>query len=420
MHLELLCTGDELLTGLTVDTNSAFLAERLLGELGVFPRRTQVVGDDRPALIKAMRELSTGADVAVVSGGLGPTADDLTVESLAEALGLECHEDQAVLERLRARFAKRGITFTPNNARQARVPEGAKVIDNPVGTAPMLVVGSARCTFLLLPGVPREFRYLAEHEVMPFIATQLAKEGGRIFRAHRLLQTVGLPESHLDAMVEPLAKLHPKVRFGFRTRGLENQLKLLSEAPSQQEADEALENAAVACRQELGPWLFGEGGASLWKVVGARLKERKETLAVAESCTGGLICQLLTSEAGASDFFLGGFVAYSEMVKASWVGVSKQSLENYGAVSEPVAKELAAEARRRAGASYGLSVTGFAGPTGGTANDPVGTVYLGLSHARANECQRLKFPGDRDRVREFAAHAALAFLWKHLAEEGGV
>ncbi|MFZ5470232.1 MAG: CinA family nicotinamide mononucleotide deamidase-related protein [Myxococcota bacterium] len=419
MNIEALCTGDELLTGLTSDTNSAFLAGKLVGELGEVLQRVTVVGDVREHLVEALRAISARADAAVVCGGLGPTADDLTAECAALAAQVELVEDAPTLSRIRERFALRGLELTPNNARQARVPKGAEVVENPVGSAPMFVQRLGRCVFFYLPGVPSEFRHLVEKQVMPRLVAMAGAYEGRVFRAYGLLKTVGLAESHLETKVAPLVAAYSRVRFGFRTQAPENHLTLLAQGASQEEADSALTEAAQACRALLSPWLFGEGEETLAGVIGRLLRERHQTLAVAESCTGGLLAALITAEAGASGCFVGGWVAYGEAAKARWVGVDEATLRAHGVVSEPVALALAISARERAQSTFALSVTGYAGPSGGTEADPVGTVYLGLAGPDRALVKRRVYMGDRERVRSFAAYGALRLLWQELANKAG-
>jgi nicotinamide-nucleotide amidase len=269
-----------------------------------------------------------------------------------------------------------------------------------------------------VPGVPREYRHLVEHEVLPRLRALLEGEQGRVFRAFRLLKTVNLPESHLDALVAPIAARHPKVVFGFRTHAPENHLKLMAESPSQVEADAALAACDAECRAAVARWLFGEADQTLASAVASLLRARKQTVALAESCTGGLAAALCTAEAGASDWFLGSAVAYQPSLKQTWASVRAETLERFGAVSGEVAMELARGVRGQAGASYGVSITGYAGPTGGTAQDPVGTVYLGLADGDGRAgVERHSFIGDRERVRQFAAHHALDFLRRALKGE---
>jgi nicotinamide-nucleotide amidase len=414
MRVELLCTGDELVTGLTPDTNSPYLEARLF-ELGIKVARVVLVGDVREDISRALREASARADVVIVSGGLGPTADDFTAECAANAAGVPLVEHPGTLQFLRERAAKRGRELTPNVARMALVPEGSEVVPNPVGAAPLFIVRMGGCRLFFLPGVPREYRALVDGEVLPRVRAELERQPGRTHRAFRLLRTVGIPESVLDTRVAPLAAAHPRVVFGFRTHAPENQLKLMAEAPSQAEAEAALAAAESAVRAELGHAIYGADGDTYTSVVAKLLTEARATLALAESCTGGLIATQLTGVPGASSFLIGGAVVYTEQMKTAWAGVPTELLERHGAVSRPVAVAMAEGIRAASKTTYGVSVTGFAGPTGGTPEEPVGTVYCALAaEGEPTRCERFSIPGDRDMVRLFAAFHALELLRERL------
>ena len=414
MHVELLCTGDELVTGLTVDTNSSYLEARLF-ELGIKVTRVVLVGDVREDITRALREAASRADEVIVSGGLGPTADDFTAECAAAAAGVPLVEDTGTLRFLEERARKRGRELTPNVARMALVPEGAEVVLNPVGAAPLFILRLGGARLFFLPGVPREFRALVDTEVCPRVWQVQTRRPDRLHRAFRLLRTVGVPESVLDARVAPLARAHPQVVFGFRTHAPENQLKLMAEAPSDAEAGAALAAAEAACRQELGLAVYGADGDSYPGVMARLLTEAGATLALAESCTGGLITAQLTGIPGASAFLVGGVVTYAEKMKTAWVGVPEALLARHGAVSRPVAVAMAEGVRAACGATYGLSVTGVAGPTGGTPEEPVGSVYCALAReGEPTRCERFSIPGDRDMVRLFAVSHALELLRERL------
>jgi nicotinamide-nucleotide amidase len=413
MRIETVCTGDELLTGLTSDTNSRFFQALLLDRCGLTVQRSTVVGDVKADLIEVLNAVSARCDVVLVSGGLGPTTDDLTAESAAEAAGVELVEDEAVMAHIRARFEKRGITLTDNNRRQARVPKGAEVVLNTEGSAPLIVQQRNGCTLFFVPGVPREYRHLVEAHVVPRLAAMTAGTTREVTRL-KLLKTMGLPESHLDAQMAPLRSRHPRVTFGYRTHAPENHLKLLAVAPTGAEADEALAAAEREARAALGDVVFGTNDETLAGVLGARLVSRHLTLAVAESCTGGLVSAACTEVAGASAWFLGGAATYAAAAKTTWAGVPAALIEQHGAVSEAVARAMASGVATALGASCGVSVTGYAGPTGGDAEHPVGTVFIGVATPEGVWCERHRFGGDRERVRQFAAGAALDALRRRL------
>ncbi|HZX40486.1 MAG TPA: CinA family nicotinamide mononucleotide deamidase-related protein [Myxococcaceae bacterium] len=409
MRIEALCTGDELLTGVTTDTNSTWFQEQLLAH-GEQVARTTVVGDVHAEILEALRTLSARADVVLVSGGLGPTADDLTAEVAAEAADVPLVVHDGALAALRERFAKRGLTVTENNIKQVRVPEGAEVVLNPVGSAPMFVLRLGKAVLFFVPGVPREYRALVETAVLPRIDALRTERGEAGFRALRLLKTVFLAESHLDARVRPLLASHPAVQFGFRTHFPENHLKLMAEGRTREEAHQALESADAASRPLLGDHLFGVDADTMGGVVGRQLKARGETVALAESCTGGRIADMLTETPGSSAYFLGSAVAYANDLKMWWVAVASETLRLNGAVSEAVAREMARGARSAARASWALSVTGIAGPDGGTPEKPVGTVFIGLDGSEGTEVRAHRFHGDREQIRTASAYAALDWL----------
>jgi nicotinamide-nucleotide amidase len=414
VRIETLCTGDELLTGLTADTNSRFFQTLLLERLGLTVRRSTVVGDVKADLVEVLNTLAARCDVVLVSGGLGPTTDDLTAESAAEAAGVELVEDAAVMAHIRARFERRGIALTENNRRQARVPRGAEAVLNDEGSAPLIVQRRGACTLFFVPGVPREYRHLVERHVVPRIAALAALAPGEVTRL-TLLKTMGLPESHLDAKMAPLRAAHPGVTFGYRTHAPENHLKLLATAPTASAAEAAVAAAERDARAVLGDVVFGTGDETLAGVLGARLLERRFTLAVAESCTGGLVSAACTEVPGASAWFVGGGATYAPSAKTAWAGVTPALIASAGVVSEAVARAMAVGVAAALGTSCGLSVTGYAGPTGGDAEHPVGTVFIGVSTPRGVDCERHQFGGDRERVRLFAAATALDVLRRRLS-----
>jgi nicotinamide-nucleotide amidase len=289
------------------------------------------------------------------------------------------------------------------------------VVINPVGSAPMFILTLGRCTMFFVPGVPREYQALVGQEVLPRLAAMLGRQAERPVRKLRVLKTVRIFESHLDALVVPIAARHPRIRVGYRTHAPENHLKLLAEAPTAEEADRALAAMEAECREALRDHVFGADADEMAAVVGARLRERGQTLAVAESATGGFLGQVITSVAGASDYFLGGAVTYSDAFLRVWAKAGLEALEQHGAVSEEVARQMAAGIREAAGAAWGLSVIGYAGPSAGTPKDELGTVYCGLAGPDGvSAVEKSVFVGDRDRIRRFAAHAAMDLLRRTL------
>jgi nicotinamide-nucleotide amidase len=403
LRVEILSTGDELLTGQVVDTNSAWLMDRLW-DLGVMVRRKTLVGDDRADLDAAIRETTARADVVVMSGGMGPTEDDLTSERVAAVLGVPLALDEPSLRVIEERFRRFGREMTPNNAKQALFPRGAEIIANRFGTAPGFAVRIGDAEVVCLPGVPVEFRGLSEEWLLPRVAARLGE-----VPAARLVKLFAVPESHADHAMRPVMDdpANAGVRFGFRAHWPEIHVKWAvpgADAPAR--ADRIL----GAVREIFGDAIFAEGKDELPALVVARLTARGERVALAESCTGGLVAELLTRVPGASAVLDLGLVAYANAVKERLAGVPPAVLAAHGAVSEPVARALAEGIRAAGAATWGIGITGIAGPTGGTPEKPVGTVHVALSGPAGTEHVARLYRGDRDRVRKTAAYEALNLL----------
>ncbi len=398
--VEILSTGDELLTGQIVDTNSAWLMDRLW-DLGVGVRRKTLVGDDRADLLAALAETTGRAELVVMSGGLGPTEDDLTAECVAAAMGVPLELHRPTLEAIRERFQRFGRTMTPNNEKQARIPRGATVIPNRHGTAPGFRAPLGRGEVICLPGVPVEFRGLCEEVVLPGLAARVGEPP-----AARLVKLFGVPESHADDRMRPVMDdpENRDVRFGYRAHWPEIHVKwAVPGAGAAARADRIL----ARVRGLFGDSIFGEGREELAELVVARLRARGQRLAVAESCTGGMLAQMITSVPGASAVFDLGVVAYANAAKHALLGVPEAVLASQGAVSEAVARLLAEGARARGGTDWGVGITGIAGPDGGTPEKPVGTVHLALAGPAGTDHWARKYFGDRDRVRRTGAYDAL-------------
>ncbi|HEU4384345.1 MAG TPA: competence/damage-inducible protein A [Anaeromyxobacteraceae bacterium] len=403
MAVEILATGDELLSGQVVDTNSAWLMDRLW-DLGLLVRRKTLVGDDRRDLVEALREAAARAEVLVVSGGLGPTEDDLTTEVVASVMGVPLEVHQPSLEAIRERFRKLGRAMTPNNEKQARFPRGAAVIANRFGTAPGFLATLGRTELFCLPGVPAEFRGLCEEVVVPRIAARLSE-----VPASRLVKLFGVPESHADDRMRPVMDdpANAGVRFGYRAHWPEIHVKWSVSGP---EAAVRADRILEAVRAVFGEALWGEGKAEMAELVVTRLVARRERVALAESCTGGLLAELVTGVPGASSVFDLGVVAYADAMKTALLGVPTELLVAHGAVSGPVALRMAEGARRAGRATWGLGVTGIAGPTGGSPEKPVGTVHVALAGPEGAQALARRYRGDRDRIRRLAAFEALNLL----------
>ena len=411
MRIETIATGDELLTGLTSDTNSRFFQNALLDRTGLTVRRGVIVGDDRADIIEALDAAVARCDVVLVSGGLGPTSDDFTAECAAEAAGVPVVLDPTVVAHVERRAKERNIPMSDINRLQARVPEGAEVVLNQEGSAPLIIQRRGRCTLFFVPGVPREYRHLVGEHVVPRIA---AMKGDPALRKLALLKTVGVPESQLDLRVRPMQPDFPDVVFGFRTHPPENHLKLLATGDDEAKVTQRLEAAVLRARALLGASVFARDEQTMASVVHAALKARRQYLALAESCTGGLVAEQLTAFPGMSEVLYGSAVTYHEAAKTKWADVPEGLLAQFGAVSRECAEQMARGVRTSTGVHWGLSITGYAGPGGGDEKHPVGTVFIGLSGPEATTVERHHFFGDRDRVRRFAAWAALDLLRRTL------
>lgn len=402
---EIVTIGDELLSGETTDTNASWL-DGQLGEWGWAVERHTTVLDDVGAIAAALREAAARVPLVIVSGGLGPTQDDVTLEALGRALGVPMRIDEPTVERIRGLFARLGREMTPNNVRQATVPSVGEILVNEVGTAPAFTARLGTADVYLVPGVPREMRYLAENVIRP----RIAREQPVIFR--ETLKVIGLGESRLEHEIRAVVKAQTGARIGYRALGAESHVKLAA-------ADAGTLAAAVAAvRQVLGGQVYGSGSDTIERVVIELLRARGETVATAESCTGGLVAKRLTDVPGSSAVVLGGAVAYANAVKTTMVGVPEAMLAEHGAVSEAVARALAAGIRDRTGASWGLSTTGVAGPSGGSDAKPVGLVWVAIAGAAGVEARELRLPGDREQIRGSATSVVLELLRRRATTTG--
>jgi nicotinamide-nucleotide amidase len=412
MQAEILATGDEIRTGALVDSNSAHIAQVL--ELnGVEVTRHQAVGDELAMLVAVLGEIGARADVAVVTGGLGPTQDDLSSEAAAKAAGVELVEDRRALEEIEAFFTKRGRAMNPSNRKQALFPKGAVCLYNALGTAPGFRMAIGRCTFFFLPGVPHEMRAMLDEQVVPEV---LRMHGGpREFRMTRVVSCFGLPESAVGEKVAGIADRFPAVKLGLRAKFPEIQVKLYLNGSDEASGQRMLSEAVDWVAGQLGPNAFSLTERTMAEEVGELLNQNGATLGLAESCTGGLIADWLTNTAGSSDYFLFSAVTYANAAKVNVLGVSEETLARCGAVHEETARQMAEGARRTAGATYGLAVTGIAGPGGGSPEKPVGTVCMGLSDA--GQVLTRKFTinfGQRSMNKRVFAMLALDFLRRRM------
>ncbi|MEE8557369.1 MAG: competence/damage-inducible protein A [Myxococcota bacterium] len=402
--------GDELLRGEIVDSNKAFLSERLL-RLDLETERHLTVPDEAGAIEEALGEAARRARVVLVSGGLGPTRDDITTEVAARTFGRKLIRNAQILEGIRGFFRSIGREMSENNAKQADFPEGAEPLPNPIGTAPGFMLEAEGARLFFMPGVPRELYRMVDEQVLPRIAAGLDRSG--VVRA-TILRTFGIGESTLDRELDDVARDDPDVTLGFRTQFPDNLLRVVARAPTAGEASRKLANVVGEIRTRLGPIVLGEGERPLKMIVGELLIEEEKTIAVAESCTGGLLAGALTDTPGSSAYLLEGIVAYSDTAKMRDLGVPAELIEEHGAVSEEVAALMAQGIRERSGADIGISTTGIAGPGGGTTDKPVGTVVIGLSDAEGTVARRYQLMTDRVRNRELTVHAALDWIRRRI------
>lgn len=411
-YAEILATGDEIRTGALVDSNSAWIAEKL-EETGISVIRHSCIGDDLGQLISMFQEISQRSDLAVVTGGLGPTSDDLTTQAAAEALGCKTVLFPEALAAVEAFFQKRNRSMPDSNRKQAWLPQGASLIANPTGTAPGFSLKIKDCLFFFLPGVPREMKTMCRTSVFPAVRTFLGAEQKTM--KTRTLSTFGLTESQAADHLQDFHGLFPEIKLGYRALFPEIQIKLYLNGSDKTQID-ALENRALDwLRDKLGRNLVSDTGASLSLTIGQLLKEHRLTLALAESCTGGLLAHWLTTQPGSSDYFLFSAVTYSNHSKQQVLEVPARIIEEYGAVSEETALAMARGARVLAGSDYSLSITGIAGPEGGTPEKPVGTVCFGLAGPALQIAKTRHFPfQNRSMNQVMSAAVSLNLLRQHL------
>ncbi|MFY9820142.1 MAG: competence/damage-inducible protein A [Thermoanaerobaculia bacterium] len=414
MKAAILAIGSELLGTDRLDTNSLKLTG-LLARYGVELRRKAVIGDSEEEVASEIRTLLPRVDLILISGGLGPTADDVTREAVAAALGRGLYQDDEVLASLELRFDSLGWRMPEVNRRQAQVVEGAEVLTNPRGTAPGLRLESAgrdHCTLFLFPGVPSELEGLMASELEPWLA---ARSGG-VARETAVLKIAGLPESVVEERIAPAYEDFGREAITILAGVGEIRLQATAAGP-EPERRARLQAMAARLGELAGDAVYTTREEdTLESVVGDLLRAAGTTLTAAESCTGGLLSQRVTSVAGSSDYFLGGAVTYSNELKTELVGVPAAMIAEHGAVSEPVARAMAEGVRRNLGSDWGVGITGIAGPGGGTPEKPVGTVHIAVAGPRDGEVdhRRLRLPGDRDRVRQFSAQIALEMLRRRL------
>jgi nicotinamide-nucleotide amidase len=406
MTCAVLCIGTELTRGELVDTNGAWLAAYLT-DLGFEVVEKAIVDDDRARIDAALRRLSAGARVIVCTGGLGPTTDDLTSEAVAHALGVPLERDAGSLDHIRRRFEKMGRTMSASNEKQADFPRGAEVLANPIGTAPGFAVTLGESRAFFMPGVPAEMKKMFEEEVVPRVRPLAPNDSAQV-----RLRTFGLPESVVGERLHGVEESFPGVTIGYRAHFPEIEVKILARARDEAAARDLCARATADVRARVADVVYGEGDDTFAGVVGRALRSKGYTLAIAESCTGGLVGHMVTREPGASDFLLVDAVTYANSAKTRLLGVSEDVLRGHGAVSAEVAAAMAEGVRRVSGATIALSLTGVAGPSGGTDEKPVGTVFLAVASPSGTVVKKRAFGAFRDRlmIQTLASYAGLALV----------
>ena len=408
MKAEIIAVGSELLTPDRIDTNSLFLTEEL-NKLGIEVLRKTIVGDNRELLAEAFRDALNRVPVVIASGGLGPTEDDLTRETVAELLGRRLQRNDDVVSAIEARFRSFKRDMPAVNLRQAMVPEGAEVLENPRGTAPGLWLEDKGRSIALLPGPPRELKPLFLEQVRPRLEHRTS--GVRMF--HRELRITGLGESHVEERIRPIYTRYKDVSTTILAVPGEIQIHLRAWTDDDTHAETTLDEIVRSLELALGDRIFAHSGLSLEEVVAQLLTDNRATIAAAESCTGGLLAERLTRIPGSSTYFLGGAVCYSNELKTAWADVPPEMIVSKGAVSSEVAIALAEGIRRRVRSTFGVAITGIAGPGGGSEEKPVGTVHLALASPTGVQERLVHLPGDRDGIRFYASQLALDMVRMH-------
>jgi nicotinamide-nucleotide amidase len=409
MKAEIIAVGSELLTPDRLDTNSLFITEEL-NKLGIEVLRKTVVGDQRDLLAEAFRDALNRVPVVIASGGLGPTEDDLTRETVAELLGRRLQRNEAVVKAIEARFHSFKREMPALNLRQAMVPEGAEVLENPRGTAPGLWLEDKGRMVALLPGPPRELKPLFTEQVLP----RLQRRVSGVHMFHRELRVTGLGESHVEERIREIYLRYKEVHTTILAVPGEVQIHLRTWTDNTQHANATLDELIRSLELALGDRIFAHSALSLEEVVATLLIDNRATIAAAESCTGGLVAERLTRVPGSSNYFLGGAVCYSNEMKTAWANVPAELMATKGAVSSEVAIALAEGIRKRVRSTLGLGITGIAGPSGGSEEKPVGTVHVALASSNGTKERLVHLPGDREATRFYASQIALDLVRLHL------
>ena len=413
LSAEIIAIGSELLTPQRTDTNSLWLTERL-NSIGVDVKLKTIVGDDEARLEETIRDALKRSEIVITTGGLGPTEDDITRQISARAVGRELVYHDELEADLRERFRRWGREMPEINKRQAYVIDGADVLPNPNGSAVGMLLKLDRQFLAIFPGPPREMRPMFDQ----FVLAVVKENAGGVIVRRRVLRVSGMGESAVDEVIAPIYKSYDDVETSILFSRVEIELHLTARSTDADQSESRLDELAGKITAALGPAVFATNGETMEEVIGKLLTERGEKLSVAESCTGGLVGMRLTEIGGSSRYFLEGAVVYANAAKIRALGVSEQTLEDHGAVSSQTAEAMAAGMRDRSGSHHAISVTGIAGPDGGTEEKPVGTVFIGYAGANVTRSIKFVFPGDRELVRWRASQAALDYLRRQILKLG--
>ena len=409
MKAIIISIGDELVLGHTIDTNSAWLSAQLT-TIGCDIIAHLTVADDRQMTATVISENSPRCDLLLVTGGLGPTEDDLTRQALADVMGTDLVLCDNWLPKLEEFFRQRNRPMPPSNRIQAMIPRGSRMLDNTCGTACGIATRIGQCDMFVMPGVPREMKAMFTRDILPHLASS---SGGAVILS-RTLHTFGKGESTIGQMLGELMYRHRNPSVGTTVSGGVVSIRINARFPSLPQAREALAQTESACRQQLGDLVYGADGFTLPQAVGELLISRNQSIATAESCTGGLLSAMFTEVPGSSRYYRQGWITYTNQSKQDLLGVSSATLATHGAVSEATVKEMATSACKIAQTDYALAISGIAGPDGGTTAKPVGTICFGFAHPHGTNTLTLPLPGDRDLVRDRACKSALTILRYHL------
>lgn len=409
---EIIAIGSELLTPTKSDTNSLWLTEKL-NEIGIEVKLKTIVGDDEQRLEETLRDALKRSDIVISTGGLGPTEDDITRKISAKACGRELVYKEELTAEIAAKFAKMQREMAEINKRQAFIIEGAEILPNPNGTAVGMLLELGETYFGILPGPPREMKPMFENFILP----KLREKAGEIFVKRKLLRVSGMGESAVDEAIAPIYTSYKNVQTSILFNRSEIELHLTSQSNSESEAEKVLEELAEKIVEKLGIAVFSTNGEAMEEVVGNLLKTNGKTLSIAESCTGGLISERITEVSGSSEYFIESAITYANDAKIRNLSVPKMLIEKHGAVSAEVAEAMARGMRERAGTDFAISVTGIAGPSGGTVEKPVGLVFIGYADSEKVKSFKILLPGDRYLIRWRASQAALDYLRRQILKQ---